>query len=93
MSENNLITEHQSADQSHFIKTYPSTIDGKRNFVSEVLSPFLVQAATGWYGAKYECRENCEIVHLITAQGWKSIPINVTGDSLAALVRDVFRKI
>lgn len=39
------------------IKTYKSNIDGKRAFVKEVLSPLLVQAGTGWYGAEYEYDE------------------------------------
>lgn len=75
-------------------KTYESTTVGKAAFVAEVLSPLLVQAGTGWHGAEYVRDEHGnENVYLLTRQGWRSTKINVTADSLEAIVRDVFQNL
>lgn len=75
------------------IKTYKSNIDGKRAFVKEVLSPLLVQAGTGWYGAEYEYDEphRRETVYLLNVTGDRCTAIDVSADSNEAIVRDVFK--
>lgn len=77
------------------MKRYRSTIQGKVEFVKEVISPLLYQADTGWYGAVYEYNETThdEIVYLLTRDGYRSNAIYVNGDSLEALVRDVFKNL
>lgn len=77
------------------MKVYRSTIQGKAEFVEEVISSLLYQAATGWYGAVYEYNRTThdEIVYLLTREGYRSNAIRVNGDSLEALVRDVFKNL
>ncbi len=77
------------------MKRYNSTKAGKAEFVAEVLSPLLVQADTGWYGADYEYNETTkeETVYLLTLEGYRSNPICVNGNSLEAIVRDVFKNL
>lgn len=77
------------------MKRYRSTIQGKAEFVREVLSPLLYQADTGWFGAEYEYDEKTgeETIYLITVEGYRSNPVHVNGDSLEAIVRDVFKNL
>lgn len=77
------------------MKKYRATIAGKAEFVKEVISPLLYQADTGWFGAEYEYDEQTkeERVWLLTQDGYKSNPIGVNGDSLEAIVRDVFKNL
>lgn len=77
------------------MKRYESTKAGKAEFVKDVISPLLCQANTGWFGAVYEYDERTkeETVYLLTAEGYRSNGICVNGDSLEAIVRDVFRNL
>lgn len=77
------------------MKRYKSTKAGKAEFVKEVLSPLLYQADTGWFGAEYEYDEQTkqERIWLLTAEGYKSNPVGVDGDSLEAIVSDVFKNL
>lgn len=75
------------------IKVYSSNIDGKRAFVADVLSPLMVQAYTGWRGAEYENDGHRELVHLINAHGEKCKSVDVSADSVTALVLDVFKEL
>ena len=73
------------------VKRYESTIEGKRDFVTEVLSPLLVHADTGWYGAEYEQDSNKrEWVWLLNLYGYRSRRIEVSGDSNRSIISDVF---
>lgn len=65
----------------------------KSQFVSIVLSKLLIEADTGWYGAKYEVTDNGEYVYLLTDKGYRSKKIDVTADSLESIVRDVFNNL
>ena len=76
------------------MKEYKSTKEGKAEFVSEVLSPLMIQAKTGWYGAEYEyieCRG--EYVYLLDREGYRCRMIDVSADSLSAIITDVFNRI
>lgn len=77
------------------MKKYSSTIAGKKEFVQDVLDPLLYQADTGWFGAEYEYDEKTheERVYLLTPEGYRSNAIGVNGDSLEAIVRDVFKNL
>lgn len=81
------------------IKTYGSHYWNKNEFVEEVLSPLLIQADTGWYGAKYEADFDtnnnviAEYVWLLSENGIRSKHVNVYANSLEAIVRDVFRNL
>ena len=81
------------------IKTYSSDYEGKEAFVKEVLSPLLIQADTGWYGAEYEAKFNethqveREYVWLLSKNGVRNKCVNVYANSLEAIIRDVFRNL
>lgn len=75
------------------IKAYKSDIDGKRAFVADVLSPLMRQACTGWYGAEYEYDGHRELVQLINAHGEKCKSVDVSADSIQALIVDVFNEL
>lgn len=75
------------------VMIYGSTTAGKAAFVAEVLSPLLVQADTGWNGAEYVKTDRGEYVFLLTPQGWRSKQIDITADSLEAIVREVFQSL
>lgn len=77
---------------------YPQSIAGKRAFVEKELSPLLKKANTGWMGAEYtnvalKKGGYTEYINLISEDGYRSAPIDVTADSLQALIIDVFKKI
>ena len=56
------------------MKIYRGTKEDKKAFVEDVLSPLMVQANTGWYGAKYVNVEGKgEYVYLYDKEGFKAI--------------------
>lgn len=79
------------------MKRYESTKQGKADFVREVLSSLVYQADTGWRGAEYEADEHGEeYVYLLTVYGaeiGRGKKILVTGDSVQAIVSDVFNNL
>ena len=76
------------------MKIYRGTKEDKKAFVEDVLSPLMVQANTGWYGAKYvNVEEKGEYVYLYDEEGVIGSKIDVTADSITAIIVDVFRKI
>ena len=76
------------------IKAYDSTIEGKRDFVKEVLSPLMRQAMTGWYGAEYEqTPDGREWVYLLNSFGTRSKRIEVSANSNLAIVLEVFNNL
>ena len=80
------------------MKKYEATILGKQLFVEEVLSPLLYSANTGYLGAEYEEDNGKEFVYLLNDLGGvlglcRVKKINVTADSLEAIVRDVFKNL
>jgi phage repressor protein C with HTH and peptisase S24 domain len=77
------------------MKQYRANYTGKAEFVKDVLSPLLYQADTGWFGAEYEYDKTTheERVYLLTPEGYRSNAIGVNGDSLEAMVRDVFKNL
>lgn len=72
-------------------KIYTSDTAGKAEFVREVISPLLIYADTGWYGAEYEQNESGEYVYLLTEEGVRGVAVDITRDSLQAIVCDVFK--
>lgn len=74
---------------------YRSNKEGKAKFVNEVLSPMMEEIGTGWYGAEYEYEETTheEYVFLLTSNLKRCKKICVTGDSIRALIEDVFKNI
>ena len=62
-----------------------------------MLSPLVYQADTGWRGAEYEADEHGEeYVYLLTVYGaeiGRGKRILVTGDSVQAIVSDVFNNL
>lgn len=72
-------------------KIYTSDTAGKAEFVREVISPLLINADTGWYGAEYEQNESGEYVYLLTEEGVRGVAVDITRDSLQAIVCDVFK--
>lgn len=76
------------------MKEYKNTKEGKAEFVNEVLSPLMIQSKTGWYGAEYEYIERKgEYVYLLDIDGDRCRTIDVSADSLSAIVTDVFKNI
>lgn len=76
------------------MKEYKNNKEGKAEFVKEVLSPLMVQANTGWYGAEYEYIERKgEYVYLLDRDGYRCRAINVSANSISAIVTDVFKNI
>lgn len=75
------------------MKVYKSDIDGKAKFVSEVIAPLMVQADTGWYGAEYEEDDCGEFVYLLDKDSYRCKAINVSANSLQAIVLEVFKNI
>lgn len=72
-------------------KIYTSDTAGKAEFVREVISPLLINADTGWYGAEYEQNESGEYVYLLTENGIRNVAVDITRDSLQTIVCDVFK--
>ena len=76
------------------MKIYRGTKDDKRAFVTEVLSDLLVMSNSGWYGADYEYIPNQgEFVYLLDKEGERSRKIDVTADSITAIIHDIFKQI
>ena len=76
------------------MKIYRGTKEDKKAFVEDVLSPLMVQANTGWYGAMYfNIEGKGEYVYLYDKEGAIGSKIDVTADSITAIIIDVFRKI
>ena len=76
------------------MKIYRGTKEDKRAFVTEVLSDLLVMSNSGWYGAEYEYLPNQgEYVHLLDKDGVRCRQIEVTADSITAIIHDVFKQI
>lgn len=74
-------------------KIYTSDTAGKAEFIKEVISPLLINANTGWYGAEYEQNESGEYIYLLTENGARSVAVDITCDSLQAIVCDVFNEL
>lgn len=74
-------------------KIYTTDTAGKAEFVREVISPLLINADTGWYGAEYEQNESGEYIYLLTENGARSEVVDITKDSLQAIVCDVFNEL
>lgn len=74
-------------------KQYRSTKEGKAEFVKEILSPLMIHANTGWHGAEYEAEVGGEYVYLLDREGNSCRKIDVSSNSLSAIVTDVFKSI
>jgi hypothetical protein len=76
------------------MKIYKGTKEDKDEFVSEVLSPLLIAANTGWYGALYmDVKGKGEYVCLLDKEGVIGAKIDVTADSITAIILDVFKNL
>lgn len=76
------------------MKIYKGTKEDKRAFVKEVLSSLLVMTNSGWYGAEYEDLQGIgEYVYLLCKDGTRGKKIDVTADSITAIISDVFKQI
>ena len=76
------------------MKVYKGTKEDKDDFVTEVLSPLLVVANTGWYGALYmDVKGKGEYVCLLDKEGVIGAKIDVTADSITAIILDVFKNL
>lgn len=80
-------------DGSAPAKPYRSNTEGKAAFVAEVLSPLLIQCGTGWSGAEYENTSCGEYVYLINKFGTRSRKVDVSADSLQALITDTLKEV
>lgn len=76
------------------MKVYKGTKEDKDDFVTEVLSPLLVAANTGWFGALYmDVKGKGEYVCLLDKEGVIGAKIDVTADSITAIILDVFKNL
>jgi hypothetical protein len=76
------------------MRVYKGTKEDKDDFVTEVLSPLLVAANTGWYGALYmDVKGKGEYVCLLDKEGVIGAKIDVTADSITAIILDVFKNL
>jgi len=76
------------------MKVYKGTKEDKDDFVTEVLSPLLIAANTGWYGALYmDVKGKGEYVCLLDKEGVIGAKIDVTADSITAIILDVFKNL
>ena len=76
------------------MRVYKGTKEDKDDFVTDVLSPLLVQANTGWYGALYmDVKGKGEYVCLLDKEGVIGAKIDVTADSITAIILDVFKNL
>ena len=64
----------------------------KERFVRNRLSPLMVDAYPEVLGVTYEAKGKCETVDIYYCDG-AVVKVNVTGDSLPALVADVLDKV
>ena len=76
------------------MRIYKGNKEEKSAFVKEVLSDLLVMSNSGWYGAEYEYIPNQgEYIFLLDKDGVRCKKIDVTADSITAIIQDVFKKI
>jgi hypothetical protein len=76
------------------MRVYKGTKEDKDDFVTEVLSPLLIAANTGWYGALYmDIKGKGEYVCLLDKEGVIGAKIDVTADSITAIILDVFKNL
>jgi hypothetical protein len=76
------------------MRVYKGTKEDKDDFVTEVLSPLLIAANTGWYGALYmDVKGKGEYVCLLDKEGVIGAKIDVTADSITAIILDVFKNL
>lgn len=76
------------------MRVYNGTKEDKDDFVTEVLSPLLIQANTGWYGALYmDVKGKGEYICLLDKEGVIGAKIDVTADSITAIILDVFKNL
>ena len=76
------------------MKVYKGTKEDKDDFVTKVLSPLLRAANTGWYGALYmDVKGKGEYVCLLDKEGVIGAKIDVTADSITAIILDVFKNL
>lgn len=76
------------------MRVYKGTKEDKKAFVEEVLSSLLVSANTGWYGATYfDIKGKGEYVYLYDKDGVLGTKIDVTADSITAIILDVFKNL
>ena len=76
------------------MRVYNGTKEDKDDFVTEVLSPLLIAANTGWYGALYmDVKGKGEYVCLLDKEGVIGAKIDVTADSITAIILDVFKNL
>ena len=76
------------------MRVYNGTKEDKDDFVTEVLSPLLIAANTGWYGALYmDVKDKGEYVCLLDKEGVIGAKIDVTADSITAIILDVFKNL
>ena len=76
------------------MRVYKGTKEDKDDFVTEVLSPLLIAANTGWYGALYmDVKDKSEYVCLLDENGVIGAKIDVTADSITAIILDVFKNL
>lgn len=78
---------------------YENNHEGKRAYVNDLLKPLLVNAGLGITDAQYvdekspSTRMCPETVEIVNANPEKSISVNVSGDSISAMVCDVMKKV
>lgn len=72
---------------------YESTYEGKNAFVEEKLKPLILSMDTAWDDVEYVHALGGELVTLTNKNPDKTLHVNVTCDSIRALVRDVFTAI
>lgn len=78
---------------------YESNNEGKRAYVNDLLKPMLINADLGIKDVQYLDKNNPvarmypETVEIVNANLEKSMSINVSGDSIRALVCDVMKRV
>lgn len=76
------------------MEQYQSTKEGKKAFVEERVKPLILSMDDCWEDVTYEVIKGCgEYVTLKNKNPEKTVEVNVTGDSITALVGDIFRKL
>lgn len=76
------------------MKQYQSTKEGKKAFVEEKVKPLILSMDTCWEDVTYECRGGVgEYVILKNKNPEKSLNVDVTADSITAMVSDIFGRL
>ena len=70
---------------------YTSSYEDKEQFVKDILEPMLLSFDMGFVDAKYKRVGSNEFVSLTNRNSDKTILVNVSCDSIRALVQDVMR--